>query len=111
MDDWPQWRDKIIELGRAESSTRPNIKKTLGNLKDSENSDKEGMLINITTIALYAILWKFHLCILHFVEHQDANSLELLCKLLYPRGFGKSVIFIKNYEVGEYFYNNEYTYV
>ena len=40
------------------------------------------------------------------VEHQDANSIELLCKLLYPRGFGKNVIFIKNYEVN-IFNNNE----
>ena len=42
MDNWPQWRNKIIEMGNAESSTRPNIKKVLGNLKDSENNDKEG---------------------------------------------------------------------
>ena len=42
MDNWPQYRSKIIEMGKAESSTRPNIKKILGNLEDSENNDKEG---------------------------------------------------------------------
>ena len=36
---------------------------------------------------------------IYAIEYQDAITLELLCKLLYPRGFGKNVIFIKNYEV------------
>jgi len=51
MDDWPQWRSKIVELGKAESSTRPNIKKVLENLQDSENNDKEGMLIHTPSLS------------------------------------------------------------
>ena len=33
MDDWPQWRSKIIEMGKVESSTWPNIKKYWNILK------------------------------------------------------------------------------
>ena len=89
MEDWPQWRDKIIEMGKAESSTRPNIKKILGSLKDSENSDKEGMLKKPCIVCSMAGLSSFIIYI-PYIEHQDACSLELLCKLLYsrPRDFG-----------------------
>lgn len=98
MDNWPQWRDKIIEMGNAESSTRPNIKKILGNMKDSENNDKEGTYVNNHHCMQHGRF--INICV-SYIEHQDAYSLELLCKLLYPRGFGKNVIFIKNYEVSE----------
>ena len=27
-------------------------------------------------------------------DHQDVNTLDLLSRLLYPRGFGKNVLFI-----------------
>ena len=40
MDEWPYWRSKIIEMGHAESSTRPNIKKILGNLQKPENIEE-----------------------------------------------------------------------
>lgn len=90
MDDWPQWRSKIVELAKTESSTRPNIKKVLQNLQES---DKEGSFMY--TITCIRIL----VSVVLYIEYQDANGLELLCKLLYPRGFGRNVIFIKNYEV------------
>lgn len=48
MDDWPQWRSKIIEFGKVESSTRPNIKKVLEKLEG--NDDKEGMLLHTIII-------------------------------------------------------------
>ena len=48
----------------------------------------------------YSFHYTFHIyTVFIFIECQDAYSLDLLCKLLYPRGFGKNVIFIKNYEV------------
>ena len=41
MDNWDERRSKIIELGKAESSTRPKIKRILERL---EENDQEGML-------------------------------------------------------------------
>lgn len=46
MDDWPQWRSKIFKLGNTESSTRPNIKKLVDRIQES---DKEGLFICIAT--------------------------------------------------------------
>ena len=40
-----------------------------------------------------------HNTLLLCTEHQDVTALELLSRLLYPRGFGKNALLIKRFEV------------
>lgn len=43
MDDWPFWRERIIQLAKKESATRPYLKKILASLESSV-ANEEGML-------------------------------------------------------------------
>ena len=45
MDDWPEWKHKIIELAKKESSTRPLIKKLLLGLDNESFSYQKGLYV------------------------------------------------------------------
>ncbi|XP_065914036.1 uncharacterized protein [Dysidea avara] len=62
MKDWSSWCSKLIELGKAESATRPFIKKLLESIRGSMDLAKPD-------------------------DAHDAACLELLTRLLYPHGF------------------------
>lgn len=70
---WPDWKKQIIELSKAEGATRPSIKK----LHDLYMANAE--VGNPT-------------------DHSDSVTLEILIKLLYPKGPAKGCIFIKKFE-------------
>lgn len=70
---WPDWKKQIIELSKAEGATRPSIKK----LHDLYMANAE--VENPT-------------------DHSDSVILEILIKLLYPKGPAKGCIFIKKFE-------------
>lgn len=72
---------------------RPLIKKLLEKLetKDEDLHHAEGMII---------LLYKCNIQqFFTFVDHRDVVYLDLLVRLLYPRGLGKDVTFIKKFEV------------
>jgi len=46
MDEWPYWKEKIIQFAKAESTTRPYVKKLLGSLENSDDfANKDGMYV------------------------------------------------------------------
>ena len=49
LDDWPLWRERIIQLAKVESATRPFLKKILASL-ESNVVNKEGMVQLIFSI-------------------------------------------------------------
>ena len=42
LDSWPEWKQKLIELSKLESKTRPNIRKVLDVLESEDNKEYEG---------------------------------------------------------------------
>lgn len=52
---------------------------------------------------------------LHFynfiIDHRDGVCLDLLSRLLFPRGMGKGVVFIKKIEVSVHYTANYYNYL
>ena len=90
MNSWPDWCDKLVKLSRLESNNRPYLRKILPNLTEVEPADDNGEFIKF--IIFYDNF------ILSFYEAHDLICLELLLRLLFPRGL-RNVIFIKTFEV------------
>ena len=46
MDDWPYWRDRVIQLAKIESATRPYLRKILASLAGSVANEEGISLIH-----------------------------------------------------------------
>jgi len=90
MKDWSLWCGKIVELGKVEATSRPFIKKLLESIQGSIDMAKPDGKHAQHMKNCYHVM-----C----VDAYDVACLELLSRLLYPRGFPKGVICIKHFEV------------
>jgi len=90
MKDWSLWCGKIIELGKVEATSRPFITKLLESIQGSIDMAKPDGKHAQHMKNCYHVM-----C----VDAYDVACLELLSRLLYPRGFPKGFIFIKHFEV------------
>ena len=91
MDNWLEWRAKLIKFGQVEYTTRPVIKKLLQKLDTCDDLLYPEGLFNVFTVQL---------CDIH-CTHSDAKDgicLELLSRLLYPRKQSKLCL-LKNIKV------------
>ena len=82
MDGWPEWKQRLIQLSKLESKTRPNIKKLLDALDNEDNTEYEG-------IANY---YEYALC-MFLIDYADYCCVNLLLKLLFPRGHKNKEVF------------------
>ena len=85
MDGWIEISEKIVELSKIECSTRPYLKKLQRNVKS----------FLILMVNMY-MSFDTGVYMLPHLDARDNICLELLYRLLYPRGLGKNAVFIKN---------------
>ena len=86
-------QERLVELSKIESSTRPYLKKILEGLEECEELPYAcgKQMYNLTQVnSIYTF---------DFSDSRDSVYLELLIRLLYPRGMGKNAVFIKKIEV------------
>lgn len=100
MDGWIEIREKIVELSKIECSTRPYLKKLLDGLEKCE----ELPYPNGKYMHEFWYRYFMFMCFL-FLDARDNICLELLTRLLYPRGLGKNAVFMKKHEVVNNFTN------
>ena len=80
-------------MAKLESVTHPLIKKLLEGLKECDEllcPDGQHLLLLCTCVLLYIYI---------YLDGKDVICLQLLIRLLQPRGLGKNVAFLKFFEV------------
>lgn len=93
MCSWPDWKKQIVQFSKAESTTRPVLRKLLLEYEEVVEVDiPAGKCHTHNSVQQYA-------CMFVYTDHSDSIVLNLLLKLLYPRGPPKDCVFLKVFEV------------
>ena len=66
MDDWPYWRDRVIQLAKMESATRPYLRKILANLAGSV-ANEEGISLIHNNLQYAYIIYGYILATYMFI--------------------------------------------
>ena len=73
-EEWPVWVEKLVKFAKVEAVSRPTIKKLLSEMDNSDDISEVD-------------------------DFKDSFAVELLSKLLYPRGPTRNGQFIVHFKV------------